>query len=378
MNISADIGSTPQEYLTTRQPDAPVHFFAPAALHRRARRFLDGFGGLTSFAVKANPDPAVLSNLARAGVRAFDVASPAEIRLVRDLVPDATLHYHNPVRSEQECAFAWTAGVRAFSIDSFAGLEKLARLGDAAKIEVSVRLKLPVGGAAYDFGDKFGADPEQAEQLLRAVRDAGFVASMTFHPGTQCTDPRAWDTYITAAAGISGRAGVRLHRLNVGGGFPAQLAGPAPDLEHFFTTITTATNRAFATRTPALVCEPGRAMVADSFAIATRVKEVRTSGALYLNDGIYGGLSEFPVLPLARAFRVFDAVGQEKTGPTRAVTVFGPTCDSLDVLPQKLPLPVTMTAGDYIVFAGMGAYVTGVTTAFNGYGTLQQVTVVSL
>jgi ornithine decarboxylase len=379
MSVAAPIWRSPEACLAAERPDGPMLFFAPQALTRSARRFLDGFPGLVTYAVKANPEPAVLLGLIGAGVRAFDVASCAEIDAVRALAPDAALHYHNPVKSRGEIAHALAAGVRTFALDSRAELEKLIAMADGRRLELSVRFRLPVPGAAYDFGAKFGADPEAAVALLRRAAEAGCDASLTFHPGTQCEDPRAWTTYIHAAARIAATAEIGLHRLNVGGGFPAALYGAEPDLAPFFQTIRMARDAAFpAAARPALVCEPGRAMAACCMALAARVKLVREDGAVFLSDGVYGGLDEFPVLGRARAFRVLDPEGRDRTGARRPMVFFGPTCDSVDRLPGTPEAPADIAEDDYVLFQGMGAYGSVTATQFNGFGALRTAVVTSL
>lgn len=377
MNINSEIWNSPSDYLLARAPDQPVHFFAPAILQAQAKRFLDGFSGLVTFAVKANPEHAVLSNLLAAGVTAFDVASPNEIRLLREIAPHAVLHYNNPVRSKSEIRFALKAGVKSYSVDGFREFAKIQEIIPPDGVEISVRIKLPVSGAIYDFGAKFGATPEKAIELLRRVKSAGYTPSITFHPGTQCEDPEAWRTYIAEAAAVARAANVTLKRLNVGGGFPAKTAKGAPDLEQFFDLIDKTVTEEFTIR-PALVCEPGRAMVAESFTHATRVKSISDNEDIYLNDGIYGGLSEFPILDVRRSFTVLPPLGKQRSKMKSSALVFGPTCDSLDVLPNKMSLPSDIADDDYIIFQNMGAYVKGVTTDFNGYGQLETVTVLSL
>ena len=326
--------------------------------------------------MKANAGEEVLTNLAAAGIRAFDVASPREMYAVRAACPGAALHYHNPVRSAEEVAVAIALDVTSYSVDSLAELDKLA--GVPAGTEITVRLALPVAGAAYDFGEKFGETPEGAAQLLQEVARRGLTPSMTFHPGTQCADPEAWGSYICASAGAARAAGVRLARLNVGGGFAAQRVGAAPDLEAIFAHIRAETDRAFGPDIPALVCEPGRAMVADAFALAARVKTLRECGAIFLNDGIYGGLYEARDIGCTDRIRVLGRDGQWREGKPQDRVVFGPTCDSIDRLPDPVALPGDIAEGDYVIFDGMGAYSRSLATAFNGYGLGDPVTVTSL
>ncbi len=356
------IARDPVRFLSGYAGTLPVHFFSPEALDARLAAFMTGFPGLVTYAVKANPADDVISRLYAGGMRGFDVASPDEIDLIRRLCPDAAMHYNNPVRSRSEIVHGIAAGVASWSVDDAGELEKLIAMG--ATGEIAVRFKLPVAGAAYNFGAKFGAEEAEAARLLARVAEAGFKPAITFHVGTQCADPAAYATYVRAAAGIAKAAGVTIERLNVGGGFPSARDGRAVDLTPYFAAITGALS-AFDTA-PALVCEPGRGLVADSFAYAVQVKSVR-AGRVYLNDGIYGGLSEFPSMVIPR-FAVLSQSGRIRGGSSQPRVVFGPTCDSLDTLREPLPLPADMEEGDWVLFGSMGAYLTGVTTRFNGYG----------
>ena len=364
----------PLTHLRRQRPDHAVMYFSPMVLQRQAARFLQGFPGMVTYAVKANARPEVLVNLAAAGIEGFDVASPAEMEAARQANPQAALHYNNPVRTPDEVAQAVRFGVCSASVDSLSELEKLAPLGP---IEVSVRLALPVAGAVYDFGEKFGVGPEAAVDLLREVAARGHSPAMTFHPGTQCSDPEAWVSYIRVAADVAARAGVALKRLNVGGGVAAHRLGEAPDLERVFDRIGQVTRASFSTM-PELVCEPGRAMVAEAFTLATRIKALRPNGAVFLNDGIYGALSEMRDISASDRVHVFDPQGQPRGGAMIRRVVFGPTCDSLDRLPDPVAFPAEVQEGDYVLFSGMGAYSLSISTRFNGYGVGDPVTVASL
>jgi ornithine decarboxylase len=372
-SLSSSIHADPICHLVRAQPDEVVAYFCPETLQATAHRFMRGFGGVVSYAVKANARPEVLENLVAAGVRVFDVASPGEMRAARAACPVAVLHYNNPVRSVAEVAEAVRMGVVSYSVDSDSELDKLAGVG--AGVEVSVRLALPIKGAAYDFGAKFGVGPEAAVGLLRRVVAMGFSPAITFHPGTQCSEAAAWEAYIHAAADVARRAGVGLARLNVGGGFAAHRLGAAPDLEAVFARISAAVAVAFDGAVPGLVCEPGRAMVSEAFVLAARVKALRPDGSVFLNDGIYGGLAEWPSIVASDRVRAVAPDGFLRSGAARARVVFGPTCDSLDRLPEPMPLAGDLAEGDYVLFYGMGAYSLALSTQFNGYGLGQPVTV---
>ena len=378
MGLSKTIWSNPAEYLRTQRPDTPVLFFSPAVLQAQARRFIDGFPGMVTYAVKSNPEEVVIENLVAAGLRGFDVASPFEMQLIRRLAPEAALHYNNPVRARHEIATAVELGVKSYSVDSASELEKLIEMVPAEGCEITVRFKLPVAGAAYNFGAKFGATAELAVTLLRRVAEAGFIPSLTFHPGTQCTDPAAWESYIRTAADIARDAGVTIARLNVGGGFPNhRLQAVVPQLEATFDLIGRVTAEVFGADRPLLVCEPGRALCGDAFTLAARVKAVRDGTHVFLNDGVYGALTELPLIGVIDRTAVLTPEGLRRDGPLQPRIVFGPTCDSVDRLPGEIPLAADIAEGDFVVVEGMGAYSTVTNTRFNGFGELSIATVIS-
>lgn len=383
MGHNKTVWDNPAEVIRNLQPDNPVMVFAPTVLQERARRFINGFPGMVTYAVKSNPEDVVVQNLVTAGLNGFDVASPAEIDLIGQLAPGAARHYHNPVRARCEIAQAVEAGIRAWSVDSLSELKKLFEQvpteSNGQGVEISPRFKLPVVGAIYDFGSKFGATPEATAEMLRAVADRGYIASLTFHPGTQCVDPAAWESYIRVARDICDMADVKIRRLNVGGGFPSyRVVGVEPDLEAIFDRIGSTVAEVFDQDAPALVCEPGRGLCADAFSLITRVKAIRDGSSVFLNDGVYGGLAELPVVGNIDRVQVFTSDGALRDGERSGRVIFGPTCDSVDRLPGELSLPTEISEGDYVVFHGAGAYSTVTNTRFNGFGVMTHATVMAL
>ncbi len=375
MSRSPALWPDPASHIRHAAPRAPVFYMRPDLLQATARRFRRGFAGLVTYAVKANDAPVVLENLVAAGIGAFDMASVAEMERVRAVLPAAVLHYNNPVRARDEIRAGVAMGCVSWAVDSLGELEKLRGEGVAGGCEIAVRYKLEVAGAAYDFGEKFGADPAGAAAIMRRAAALGYRVSLGFHPGTQCADPAAWAAYVQAAGEISARAGIIPERLNAGGGFAAPDGAGGPDLEAIFRAIAKARDTAFPGRAPALFCEPGRAMVASAFRLASRVKAVRADGAVFLDDGIYGNLGERPAPPALHRFEALAPDGTARTGRPHPRTVFGPTCDSLDRLPRDLALPGDLAEGDYILFHDMGAYAGVTATGFNGYGECGLVTV---
>jgi ornithine decarboxylase len=355
-----------EDFLWSKRPDIPTAFFRPDVLRKTSARFQAGFAGDVSFAVKSNPSIEVISHLVASGVHHFDVASGAEIALIRGLGRELVLHYNNPVRSRSEIAFAVEQGVTSFSVDRISELEKLLEL-ITPQCDIFVRLALDVDGAAYHFGEKFGASADECCAMLDRIAQTTHRASMTFHPGTQCNDADVWDAYIATIAQIERESGVKLHTLNVGGGFPSDRGAQTTALEDIFDTINQSCATHFRDHCPALLCEPGRAMVAEAFQYAVRIKS-RGVDNVFLNDGIYGGLAEFRDVGHCTRYKVYNPIGAQRVGETVEFVAFGPTCDSLDKLPDAVHLPNDCAEEDYIIISGMGAYTHCTSTPFNGYG----------
>ena len=364
--------------IDARHPGEPVYLFCGDQLTRRAQRFLSGFNGAVSYAVKANPEPRILQTLIQAGMRHFDVASLEEIRSVLTLCPSANLHYNNPVKASEAILEAYQHhNVKSFALDEMSELEKIRRAtaGDR-DVCYTVRFKLAHNGAAYDFGSKFGATIEKAAELLQAVVALGARPALTFHPGSQCTDPTMYARYLEAAAEIAALSGVSPEFVNVGGGFPERyLDTRVPELEQYFEIIEQSVQRYFPQGMP-VMCEPGRGLVASSTSLLTRVIHVRDCGHnVFVNDGVYGGMQEQSIVDLRFPARVWRG-GRLLTGCDAQYRIFGPTCDPVDKLSREVGLPSGLREGDYIEFGLLGAYGSATSTSFNGFRSNDYVDVV--
>lgn len=347
------------------RPTAPLHCLRPETLRRAAAEFTAGFPGTTMYAVKCNPDSAVLGALWQGGVRHFDCASIGEVRLVRGLFPDAVIHFMHPVKARPAIAEAYARhGVRDFVLDDAAELAKIvAETGGAGDLTLIVRIALPRGSAVCDLSGKFGAAHGEAVRLLRAARTVAPRIGVSFHVGSQCPDPLAWRAAIARAAAIIAEAGVQVDILDVGGGFPAAYADVTPPpLGAFFAEIE-ASVEAQGLGGLALWAEPGRALVASGTSVVVQV-QLRRGDALHLNDGVFGSLADagpaaglrFPV----RLLRASDA-------PDADFRFFGPTCDSADAMRGPFALPDDVAEGDWIEVGQTGAYGAALRTGFNGF-----------
>jgi ornithine decarboxylase len=350
------------------RPGNPVYCVKPAALRAAAARFLEGFPGRTLYAVKCNPLPVVLQTLYEAGIVHFDGASIPEIAAVRGLGHDASVYYMHPVKTRDAILTAYTVyGVRHFVVDHPDELEKVFYETNGAKdLVILVRFATPGGVARYELSQKFGAQPSVAAQLLQQVERAGCSSGLAFHVGSQCLSPDAYRQGIHLAADIAGRAGVKIDYLDVGGGFPATYVNDVPPpLEDFFAAIRRGIDETEIPEDCILMCEPGRALVASGLSLVVQV-QLRKESAIYINDGIYHSLSETVTGGLSHPVRTIRAEGTLAEAK-RNFRVYGPTCDSLDVLPQPYFLPEDIGEGDWIEIGQVGAYSNALVTRFNGF-----------
>jgi len=356
------------------KPTQPLYLVFPDKFRAAARRFLDGFPGDALYAVKANPSLPALDQIWAAGVRHFDTASLGEIELVKNRFPDAICHFMTPVRMPGAAKLAFEKyGVTDYVVDCDASLDKLlAEVPAAKKLRIFVRIATPLGGAILELSSKFGTTPDEAARLLARVAKTGAAPALTLHVGSQCLSPFSYAQAIEMARRTANMAKVPLAALDVGGGFPGPYLGnDVPPYHWYFDTIAESVAQMDDPAIP-LLCEPGRALCAEGISLVTLV--VLAKGAtLYMNDGTYGSFDELTLpgwtgdYPVG-AWRV-DAKGAARKleGPTMPFRVFGPTCDTLDVLPRPVILPQGTGDGDFLVWDAMGAYSVAVRTTFNGF-----------
>jgi ornithine decarboxylase len=354
-------------------PAEPMHCLRPAVVTAAARRMVDAFPGDVLYAVKCNPDPSVLRAVWAGGVRHFDCASAPEVALVRSMFDDAAIHFMHPVKARPAIREAYAQhGVRDFVLDSPDELAKILQETDNADdLGLFVRLALPAGGAAYDLSGKFGVPVDEAAALLRAARARAVRLGVCFHVGSQCLEPLAYRRALTLAGEAIRMSGVAVDVIDVGGGFPVSYPDVTPPpLGAYLAEIEAAFEQLGLPDTTRLWAEPGRALVAAGTSVVVQV-QLRRGAALYINDGVYGSLSDagtprfrFP----ARLIRQSDA-------PECGFELFGPTCDSADHMRGPFFLPDDVREGDWIEIGQLGAYGACLRTAFNGFDKARMVQV---
>ncbi|HSM54462.1 MAG TPA: type III PLP-dependent enzyme, partial [Erythrobacter sp.] len=253
-------------------PDEPVILNRPHAALRAARFFIEKFPGKPLYAVKANPTPDLIQTLWSAGITHYDVASIAEVRLVRGLLPEAVLCFMHPVKTPSAIREAYFQhGVKTFSLDS---VEELAKIIDACRnpetgepatdLRLAVRLRVSSEFSELSLASKFGCDLIEAPQLLQQARQHCDWLGVCFHVGSQAMTPFAFVQALDRTRAAIAEASVVIDMIDVGGGFPSSYPGlEPPPLEDYFAMIARHFEALPIAYNAELWCEPGRALCAE-------------------------------------------------------------------------------------------------------------------
>ncbi len=327
------------------------------------------------YAVKANPDPAIVKTLFDAGA-SFDVASLPEFMVVHDMIKDFPeqkrqqwiwdkIIYANPIKAEETLQEL----DRYKPLVTFDNREEIIKIRQFAPHSgLALRLRVPNTGAMVELSSKFGAGPGEAVDLiLEAEKEGLTVEGLSFHVGSQTTNFENFVQAINLASMIFREARDRgydkMFLLDIGGGFPAPYDASVRPFSELAKRINAELDRLFPPEIE-ILAEPGRFMVATAGTSVSKIigKAVR-DGKLcyYIDDGVYHTFSGI----------IFDHCQYHlesfKEGPTQICTVFGPTCDALDVISMSEELPYNLERGDLLYSRNIGAYSGASATWFNGF-----------
>ena len=326
------------------------------------------------YAVKANPDPNIVKTLFRAGA-SFDVASMPEFNIVHEYIKNWSakkrqdfiwdkIVYANPVKDNRTLA----------ELDPYKPLVTYDNLAEVGKIKkfaphagLVLRVNVPNTGSMVELSSKFGASPGEAVDLMEAAFNAGLsVEGLSFHVGSQCTNYQNYVQALSIADGIFKEAWERGYKqvkiLDIGGGFPAPYDPHVSPFAELAKTLNAEFDRLFGPDIE-IIAEPGRFMVATAASLVVEIigKAVRNGKqCYYVNDGVYGTYSGVLFDHCQYHFKAF------KKGATQIASVFGPTCDALDVVSVAEDLPLNLQLGDRLYSEKIGAYTTASATNFNG------------
>jgi ornithine decarboxylase len=356
------------------QPDAlaaladqfgsPLFVIDCARLRRQYRALAAALPGVDlHYALKPLPDRTVVQILAQEGAW-FDLATNGEVDLVRDagIPPKRCIHSH-PIKRGSDIRHALDRRITTFVVDN---AEEIAKFrAQRSRVRLLLRVSFRNPDTVIDLSRKFGCDPAAAAGLIEEAAGQGIrIVGLSFHAGSQLPRPDKHVEAIATCGRIIAAArarGFTLEVLDIGGGFPIDYLEPAPPIDDFCAPI----RAALGGLPPGLrlIAEPGRFICGPAVvAISTVMGRARREGRwwYYLDDGVYGTYSaqiydrmRLPVEPLA---------GRDR--PREACVISGPTCDSLDVIAEDLPMPV-LEIGERLVARQAGAYTMACATDFN-------------
>ena len=359
---------TVDEIVSQLEPERPVYCIRKKSIQIASKTFQNKFPGKILYAVKTNPHPEVLKTILQSGIENFDVASIKEIEDIRKISPKAKCSYMHTVKSRENINEAYFKfGIKTFSLDTKDELIKIIESTNHAKdLELFVRVSVSNEHAEIDLSKKFGALNSEASGLLRLAKQYAKKIGLSFHVGSQCMHPISYAKGTTEIGNIIKKTKIIPDYINVGGGFPTIYPDLVPQsLDNYFEEIIKGLKNLKLDKLPKILCEPGRAMVAESGSTIVRVN-LRKKQKLYINDGTYGTLFDAGVPNIVYPSRLITN-GRIISKKLTAFDFYGPTCDSMDYMKGPFILPNNIKENDYIELGQLGAYGITFRTEFNGF-----------
>jgi len=356
------------ELVNAIQPVNPIYCIRPNSIKSACGWFKNNFPGQVLYAVKTNPNEKVIKCIGESGINRFDVASINEIKLIRKIFPDAQAYYMNTVKNREHIKEAYlNYNIKDFAFDTKEELQKIIEVTNNAKnLTLYVRVSISNEHAEIDLSQKFGALPSEALGLLRLAKAHAKKVGLSFHVGSQCMHPISYTKGIRDLANIIKKTKIIPDILNVGGGFPSIYPNLHPHpLENYINEIKKSFDNLKLEKKPELLCEPGRALVAESGSSIVRIV-LRKKQNLYINDGTYGSLFDAGIPNFVLPTRMIPN-GRMTSKNLTSFSLYGPTCDSIDYMKGPFVLPNNLKEGDYIEVGQLGAYSLTFRTKFNGF-----------
>jgi len=356
------------ELVNTIRPVDPVYCIRPNSIKSACSWFKQNFPGQILYAVKTNPNEKVIKFIGESGIDKFDVASINEIKLIKKILPKARTYFMNTVKNREYIKDAYfNYNIRDFALDTKEELQKIIEATNGAKdLTLYVRVSISNEHAEIDLSKKFGALPGEALGLLRLAKAHAKKVGLSFHVGSQCMHPISYAKGIREVGNIIKKTKIIPDIINVGGGFPAIYPDLNPQpLENYMHEIKKAFDHLKLENKPELLCEPGRALVAECGSSIVKVI-LRKKQKIYINDGTYGSLFDAGVLNFVLPTRMIPN-GRMTSKKLTAYSLYGPTCDSADFMKGPFVLPNNLKEGDYIEIGQLGAYSLTFRTKFNGF-----------
>ncbi|MGA2546598.1 MAG: type III PLP-dependent enzyme [Rectinemataceae bacterium] len=326
------------------------------------------------YGVKANPHDEVLALLRDLG-SCFVVASRYELdQLLKLGVSPDRMTFGNTIKKKKDIAYFFERGVRLYATDSISDLNMISDAAPGSK--VYFRLLTDGLGADWPLSKKLGCQPDLVRQLVKtAVRFGLQPYGISFHPGSQQRDVGQWSTALTTVGqlfrSIREEIHVDLKMVNMGGGLPANYLEPSDSIASYAENIRRFMDNSFKEGWPEeIIIEPGRSMAGDAGVVVAEIVNIAKKSVherytwVFLDVGKFGGLIE--TLDESIKYPIFF----EGSGKAIDTIIAGPTCDSMDILYEKLTytMPESARIGDRVYIFTAGAYTQSYSSIyFNGF-----------
>ena len=359
-----------EELVSQLKPEKPVYCLRKKSILSASKFFQNNFPGKILYAVKTNPHSEVIKTLIKSGIDQFDVASIEEIKSVKKFSLSAKCSFMHTVKSRESITEAYFKyGVKTFALDTKDELIKIIEsTGNAKDLELFVRVSVSNEHAEIDLSKKFGALNSEATGLLRLVKQHSNKIGLSFHVGSQCMHPISYTKGINEIGNIIKKTKIIPDYINVGGGFPTIYPDLIPQsLNNYLNEIKKGLKNLKIKKLPEIICEPGRALVAESGSTIVRIN-LKKKQKLYINDGTYGTLFDAGTPNIVFPSKMIKGNSNKIISKKlTAYDFYGPTCDSMDYMKGPFLLPNNIKENDYIELGQLGAYGLTFRTQFNGF-----------
>ena len=327
------------------------------------------------YAVKCNPNPVLLDVLASLGAN-FDCASENEMKTIIEITKDPSrIIFANPCKMSSQIRYARANDVDLMTFDCEEELYKIKLYHPYAKLVL--RLAVDDSKSKCQFNKKFGCKLEQVDELLKIAKTLKLeVVGFSFHVGSGCTSAdNFYDAIKTCreATDIANQMDMSISMIDIGGGFPGL------DRNIKFEDIANSINNGIrdffgdelANESIQFISEPGRYFAEKTHTLVLNVigkKKItvddETVIVYYLNDGIYGSFNCIYFDHSTPTILPFN----ERDGKLHKSRLFGPTCDSVDLISENVMLP-ELAIGEWVYVENFGAYTVAASSSFNGFKT---------
>ncbi len=354
----------------------PLYVYSKATLERHWHAFNNAFGEhlhLVCFAVKSNPNIAILNVMAKLG-SGFDIVSQGELERVLVAGGDAAkVVFSGVAKSHQEIARALEVNIRCFNVESEAELLRINQIaGDMGKIApISLRVNPDVDAHTHPYistglkENKFGVSVEQAREVykLAATLPNIEIVGMDCHIGSQLTELQpfldAVDRLIVLMEQLK-QDGIHLKHLDLGGGLGVTYTDEAPPHPTEYAKALWEKLSAFSELE--IIVEPGRAITANAGILVTKVEYLKSNESR--NFAIVdAGMNDMIRPALYQAYMNILEIDRTLAREEKMYDVVGPICETSDFLGKQRKLAIA--EGDYLAQRSAGAYGASMSSNYN-------------